>query len=59
MFPEFIRDGRGQIIGFVKGEIVHDASGRIIGYVRPTGTFDASNRRISLTPMPGLLFGKK
>jgi len=26
---DIIRDDRGQIIGFVKGEIVQDASGRI------------------------------
>lgn len=55
---EIIRDDRGQIIGFVKGEIVQDASGRIVGYVRPTGTFDATNRRISLSQVPGLLLGK-
>jgi hypothetical protein len=52
---EIIRDDRGQIIGFVKGEIVQDARGRIVGYVRPTGTYDATNRRISLSPVPGML----
>jgi hypothetical protein len=55
---EIIRDDRGQIIGYLKGEIVQDASGRIVGFVRPTGTFDASNRRISLAQLPDLLLRK-
>lgn len=53
-------NGSGRLIGYTvengRKTDCYDANGFYLGYVVESGTHDATGYRISINPMPGLLF---